>query len=115
MKWLTSVLLRMRRRTGFALIAISVGIVFAYHLGSGVVVDEATGLPIEGVYVVARFSARAITPVNSSPRVRLVVVSIGTTNPGAQWEDNEIRTSIQRSSSSQVVAAGELCGGRRSA
>lgn len=28
------------------------------------------------------------------PRVRLVVVSIGTTNPGAQWEDNEIRTSI---------------------
>ena len=32
--------------------------------------------------------------VRVPPRVRLDVASIGTTNPGAQWEDNEIRTSI---------------------
>ena len=81
MTWLTNRLLRMRRRTGITLIAIMVGIVFAYHLGSGVVVDEATGLPIEGVYVVARFSARAITPVNSS-QVCFKVVSTRTDHAG---------------------------------
>ena len=82
MKWLTSLLLRMRRRTGFALIAISVAIVFEYHLGSGVVVDDSTGLPIEGVYVVARFTARAITPVNSS-QVCFKVVSTRTDQAGS--------------------------------
>ena len=81
MKRLTNALLRMRKRTGITLIAIMVGIVFAYHLGSGVVVDEATGLPIEGVYVVARFSARAITPVNSS-QVCFKVVSTRTDQAG---------------------------------
>ena len=59
----------------------SVGVVFAYHLGSGIVVDETTGLPIEGVYVVARFTARAITPVNSS-QVCFKVVSTKTDHAG---------------------------------
>ena len=48
-----------------------------------------------------------------APRVRMVVVSIEPTNPGAQREaDGPIWTSIQGSRSSQVVATGEFGGGR---
>jgi len=49
------------------------------------------------------------------PRVRMVVVSIEPTNPGAQREANEIWTGIQGSRSSQVVATEEFGGGRRGA
>ena len=38
----------------------------AYYLGMGVVIDETTGKPIEGVFVVGRWRARQITPIESS-------------------------------------------------
>ena len=54
MNWLTSVLWRVQKKMAAALIIVMVGVVFAYHLGSGVVVDEATGLPMGGVYEIGR-------------------------------------------------------------
>ena len=81
MNWLTNALLRVQRKTGIALIVVLVGIVFAYHLGSGVVLDEVTGRPLEGAYVVARWSARGITPVRSSD-VCFKVVSTKTDQAG---------------------------------
>lgn len=81
MNWLTGALRRVQKKTPTVLIVVMVGIVFAYHLGSGVVIDEVTGMPIEGVYVVARWSARGITPVNSSD-VCFKVISTRTDGAG---------------------------------
>jgi hypothetical protein len=38
----------------------------AYFFGMGTVIDEATGKPIEGVYVIARWQGRAVNPIHSS-------------------------------------------------
>ena len=46
----------------FGLVAIAA----AYYFGMGVVIDETTGKPIEGVFVVGRWRARQITPIESS-------------------------------------------------
>ena len=47
---------------GIGLIAIAA----AYYMGMGAVVDEATGKPLEGVFVVGRWRGQQITPIESS-------------------------------------------------
>ena len=47
---------------GIGLVAIAA----AYYLGMGLIIDETTGKPIEGVFVVGRWRARQITPIESS-------------------------------------------------
>ena len=54
------------RKLGMSVIAVLVGIAIAYQIGSGVVIDELTGKPMSGVFVVAKWSARAINPVHSN-------------------------------------------------
>ena len=59
--------LNRRQRTlavfaGFGLVAIAA----AYYTGMGVVIDETTGKPVDGVFVVGRWRARQITPIESS-------------------------------------------------
>jgi hypothetical protein len=52
-----------------ALIVIGVGaavVAAAYYAGSGTVIDDATGRPIEGAYVIQIWTGRQITPVESS-------------------------------------------------
>src|SRR5437899_742465 len=55
-----------RRRLWITAAAGLAGVVVAYFLGVGTVIDEMTGKPIEGVYVVARWTARQITQIESS-------------------------------------------------